>query len=727
MKHIPFFLIVALLMIMPWFWIPPGYVYTSEEPNFINYDIKLDRASSMWSKDNGFGAAGDPSNQSLLIPNAVFYHALREYGFDRSNTQKIYISFTFLSIAIGFSLFSSLFTKNSFIKSIGLLLYLFNFYTVASVGYTAKIFQLVLMPPLFYLTYMYLKNRKIAYLLQNYTWLFVFQGIFTNLPLAVNSFSIYPLALLYYMFSEKKWDIKRTFLDFMIILLTTLPILIHHLIIYRTVLVAMHEKPNLFVFSAIGTTFDLLFQFRGAWWEKSGHQGIHYFNLWRFYGHPLTIITTVIAIGTTILSSVRISWKKNIKYQVKSIFWLTFYVFGLSLASGFYFFPGFYQWLMSKVPLMVMFREPWAKFIPYVVFSISAMTLVVLDFFRKFDFKRFIVVSIILVLHILVQSYPFVTREIIDKEAVGWKRRLVKIPDYWEEYSRWTKVNQHVILPIPFGASPFNSLYNWYPGEIGNTILPMPCALGKTNVICDNNIDRYASILSTFVSKKSFDFLKLGGVDMVLTQEDLELTAEKERFEWQNKSLSELIEPVPVATFGGVIRLYRLDSQFIRPIVYATQNIKIVERNIDIASLPINEFGERGIFIFFDSSIPEIKKTSLPNIILHKASQTKYNVKITEASEPFILVFNQTYNSNWQIQSSLYRKNPPHFEVNSFANGWYIDPTLTCKGTRCEINLTIEFKPQKYFSTSVFLSFGIFFIVSVSMAIFTIIKVLQRK
>ena len=138
-KELYYLLLSTILVILPWFWIPKRFVYTSEEPNFINYDIKLEKASTMWTKDYGFGSAGDPSNQSLLIPNAVFYDTMRELGVDRSSTQKLFISFLFLSIAIGFRWFSSLFTTSSFVRSLGLSAYLFNFYMVGSLGYTAKI------------------------------------------------------------------------------------------------------------------------------------------------------------------------------------------------------------------------------------------------------------------------------------------------------------------------------------------------------------------------------------------------------------------------------------------------------------------------------------------------------------------------------------------------------------------------------------------------------------
>jgi len=718
--------VCLIVILMPWFWIPDGYVYTSEEPNFVNYDIKLNRASTMWTKDNGFGSPGDPSNQSLLIPNAVLYNAFRGFGLDRSGSQRMFISFTFMSIIVGFGLFSSLFTKSHFIRLLGLFFYIFNFYTVTSLGYTAKVFQLVLMPPLFYIAYKFLKTREYKYILLNYIWVFMFQGVFTNLPTAIVSMMIYVAALIYYLFFDENHNYKQIFVNFFVLIISLIPILIHHFVVYLTVLAVMSEIPSLFSFTAIGAPLNLLIQLRGVWWEKSGHVGIFYFNLWRFYDLLFTVLSTVGAISTVVISCVVLTWGKNFKTRKKSAFWLGFYLFGIGLASGFYFLPGLYQLLIDRVPLMVMFREPWAKFVPYAVFSLSAMTLVLLNEFNESNRKKFLIICAILILHLGIQSYPFISGKIIDSEVAGWKRRLVKIPDYWEEYSKWTEGSQKVVLAIPFGSTAFNSKYNWYPNDIGNTVLPMPCLLAKTNVICPNNTDRYSSILNTFTNNNSFDLLKLGGVDQVLIQDDLVITSNREQFDWQNQGIKEFIDVNTIATFGGKLRIFSVKAEFLRPKVYASQNIIGIDEVSDISKQSISSLGRDGVFVYSVDSLPKIVKTNLPEISFQKHSQTEYEVSIQNISDKFVLVFNEAYNKNWDLlmQGNIISN---HITVNGFANGWYVDKELICDEAPCNINLNIQFRPQKYFANTMYINIGLFLVSMLSLLIIYVKKIFSTK
>ena len=706
---------------MPWFWIPEGFVYTSEEPNFINYDIKIDRALTMWSKDNGFGAAGDPSNQSLLIPNAFFYHYLRELGLDRSQTQRLFISFIFLSITYSFWLFSTLFTKEKFLRSMGMLVYIFNFYVVTSIGYTAKTLQLVLMPALFYIVYRYIKTREIKYLFLSYIWLFIFQGGFTNLPLAVTSLAMYLVALLYYLFTEDNWNKKTVLVDFIVLVTLTVPVLLPHFIIYLTVLTAMKEMPALFTFTAIGAPLSLLFQMRGAWWEKSGHLGVLYFNLGKFYSHFLTVISAVIGIGMIIISTIVVTWDKSVNNRRNPTFWLAAYLLGIGLASGFYFLPGFYHFMMEHIPMMVMFRETWAKFVPLVVLSVAAMTLVLLDYLSKNDRKRFFITLLTIVIYLGVQSYPFFSGSIVDREVLSWKRRVVKIPQYWEEYSDWTKANQKVILPIPFGVTPFDSLYRWSPEDIGNTILPVPCILGQTNVICNNNTDKYINILKAFTDRRSFDWLQMGGVEMVMIQEDLDTSSYSDKHSWQMKEILNYVDAAPVASFGGKLRIYKIRDQYSRPIVYATQEVLSIDRNNKVTDLPLNDLIGRGIFVNTSDLVLPPNKTVLPEVSTQKISQTEYGVEILNASEPFVLVLNQSFDRNWNLNIGGKDLETQHFLVNGFANGWFIEPGLICDQKPCDIKIKIEFRPQQFFRYSVKTSL-MFFLISVSLVILIFIR-----
>ena len=647
----------------------------------------------MWTQDGGFGAPGDPSNQSLIVPNAVFYKTANILGFDRSETQKLFLSFIFLSIIISFGVFSSLISKNYFVRICGLVTYLFNFYMVTSIGYSAKTLQMILIPLIFFLTIRFLKTKDIKYILLSYISLYIFQGVFTNLPTAAVSLSSYFFALLYYLFCEKNKNLKITLRNFLFLLIPIVPIITHHGIIYTTVVSAMKDMPTYFSFTAIGAPLSLLFQLRGVWWEKSGHLGVNYFSLWSFYGNLFVVASTIVAVGAIIIYSIKTTWSNKLESKTRTAYWLFFYLFGLGLSSGLYFLPGFYSWLMNHLPFMIMFREPWAKFIPLVVFSFSALVLVLLDYLARFDRRGFVVVSLLLVTHLLVQSYPFVSGKIIDGEVVGWKRRLVKIPEYWEQYSHWTKNNQGVILPIPFGVTPFNSFYDWYGNSIGNSILPMPCILAKTNVICDNVFDKYVTILKKSLDKHSFEILTNGGVDFILIQEDLKITSNNELFDWQKEDVQKYIESKPTATFGNKLKLYRVIEKYRKPKIY------IISSN-----------------------------SSTPSSSFVQLSQADYSVSIPKVSTPFTLVFNQAFNKEWKItnKDNANRFEARHFIVNGFGNGWEVDPKLACKQLPCDINLSVNFMPQKYFSKSTMINTFFLLISSISIVAIAINKLLRK-
>lgn len=676
---------------MPWLWIPQGFLYTSEEPNFINYDNKLDRSNTMWTKDGALGAPGDPSNQSLLIPNAVFYKTAKNLSLRGSDTQKLFLSFILLSTITSFSLFSSLFTKNVYIKLLGILIYLLNFYTVTSIGYTAKTIQMVLLPLLFYLTTKLLQSKKTRYLFYNFIAIYIFQGVFTNLPTAVVSLSAYFFAFIYHLINTKFKDAFHATKNIILVITSITPVLVQQATIYAAVLSEMSNKPKLFAFSAIGAPLHLLLQLRGVWWEKSGHMGIDYFSLWPFYGNIVVSLVTIICLVSVLLISFKSSYEVGKNKSKKIVFWLLFYLLGIGLSSGLYFFPGAYQWLLNHFPPMVMFREPWAKFIPLVIFPLSALTLMVLSHLQKHNKKYFTFVVLLLGLHLSLQSYPFFSGKIIDSEVIGWKRRLVKVPEYWEEYANWTGNNQGAIFTIPFGVTPFNSHYSWYGNEAGNTVLPMPCVFGKSNVLCENQKDSFTEFVKESVGNKDLDFLKLGYIKYVLFQGDIKITDEVDQYTWQATAASQYLKDISAASFGNKLMVYEVKDEFLKPIIYATPE----------ANLAIN---------------------------FTKLNQASYQVKLKNIKEPFVLVFNQAFNTNWQLleQSTMSESSGKHLVYNNFVNGWEINPKEVCRNPICEANFTIRFKPQKNFQIASDIA-TIFFKFSLLAILLSFIKDMVKK
>jgi len=82
-----------------------------------------------------------------------------------------------------------------------------------------------------------------------------------------------------------------------------------------------------------------------------------------------------------------------------------------------------------------------------------------------------------------------------------------------------------------------------------------------------------------------------------------------------------------------------------------------------------------------------------PDIKYEKINKVSYKIYVGEAKEPFILMFNETYNPFWKIKG----ENFEHFLINGYANAWLVDK----KGN---FDLVLEYRLQKYFYVGVVIS-----------------------
>ena len=94
-------------------------------------------------------------------------------------------------------------------------------------------------------------------------------------------------------------------------------------------------------------------------------------------------------------------------------------------------------------------------------------------------------------------------------------------------------------------------------------------------------------------------------------------------------------------------------------------------------------------------SVKSVPSRSLgnPNINFEKINNVSYKISVGEAKEPFILMFNETYNPFWKIKG----ENFEHFLINGYANAWLVDK----KGN---FDLVLEYRLQKYFYVGVVIS-----------------------
>lgn len=137
---------------------------------------------------------------------------------------------------------------------------------------------------------------------------------------------------------------------------------------------------------------------------------------------------------------------------------------------------------------------------------------------------------------------------------------------------------------------------------------------------------------------------------------------------------------------------------------------------------------------------------TLPNVVFQEVNPTKYLVHVTNAKNPFILFFNESFNKQWQasyvsnssknvfegpflstdmanVKEIAYKNSydlyglflgktnetlENHFPINGYANGWYVEK----KG---DYNLLLEFKPQKEFMIGLLITAGGFIVVIVAL------------
>lgn len=719
---------------LPFLWLPKEYCINSEEQLFMDYDILLDKASYSWTNFSAYGSPAVASNHGLLIPNAFFYKILRNFGFSMGTTQKLFISTNILLLIFSFWLFASLLTKKKHLILLSLFVYFFNFYVAVSFTYTGKIFQLILTPLLFYLTYKYLETRKVLFIAFHFIIFFIFQGIFTNLTQLVALLPIYVFALLFYCLRMNK-KVFSTIKPLVVFLTITIPIYIYHgLIYYFSLYINLENIRDTTTFSALYTAVYKMLQLRGAWWEDAmGPNNIPYYRWSYFYNNPfIVLISFVLPIIVFYVSLI-----KN-KLDKSGLFFIVLYFFYFIMAIGISFFPSIYSLLYDYFPFFYIFREPWPKFTPGVIFSFSALIIIALKQLNEKN-KSYKFLLIFLITLVLVRGYPFFSPGFY----FYYKNDIANVPSYWQDYRNWTSNHKNSkILPIPFFKNRLEFKYNWYPNKIGNTDIEMPFVFSASNILRYYENDIFSSLILSSLQSNSFNFIKLAQIDYILIQNDLSFSDKKKNYNKQKEIVLKYAEKKPIASFGNKLFVYKVKPEYQIPSIYIPTNIKKISStknlidnnflsNIQDYKTVVFTTSENTTKYKYLMGIDFSKLKTTPSIKYQKINPTKYKVTIFRAKESFPLILEESYHDDWKIylNSNKPINQSHHLLVNGFLNSWVINPQELCKDTYCKTNrdgtfdveLIIEYWPQRLFTivynVNLFLFISAFVIIFISVII----------
>lgn len=162
----------------------------------------------------------------------------------------------------------------------------------------------------------------------------------------------------------------------------------------------------------------------------------------------------------------------------------------------------------------------------------------------------------------------------------------------------------------------------------------------------------------------------------------------------------------------------------INPILITSNNKAIIQINHTLDNVTF-------VLLTYDYHFDAIKFEKPPAITFQQINPTKYKVRVDNATQPFFLVFSESYDPQWKVYvesmpfrfneivaeydntgvkeakkemrftptdiSYLFKKplsDDMHRLVNGYANAWYINPEEVGKEN---FTVTIYFKPQSYY------------------------------
>ncbi|QQS61167.1 MAG: hypothetical protein IPN70_04765 [Candidatus Moraniibacteriota bacterium] len=659
----------------------------------------------LWNEGN-FGFADFLWQGTAFFPRSISFF-LFEAGFNSKNVQLIlyFVAINFIWYFSWWS-FKGIYNildfknvnKQSFLAAT---FYTFNLYMIITwhAGISDFLFILFAIAPLilkFFIKTLLFDNTKIIY--QGITF-----GLFISFLVNTGPFFLamfLPFLVSYLVVTSLKgfsiffYKIKLLIISFFVVIFLAAPfILLLFLAHGYTDKYWIESTSNAFIFSDAGLDgiFRLFLEyfFDKIWFGRFFHSYYPYYESWLAIGS----IYTLWICG---LFGMFYNFKNK---TIKDKYFIIFIIFSLLIAlfmakANQLPLGSLNEYLYEKVPVLALFRTPDTKFGLPIILILS----LIIGYFTLLYRKNKLVISFISFLIILQVGIFFSGIPIIEKRIGDGFQRIVVIP---EEYKNIANILNRDRLDGSIFMCPDESFFTNF--DYGNGFgLNGPDILGEI-------IERpviYGNGLTFGRSLKKYNFINNGSdVDLMniryfLIRKDIiknnkELSCEEIYF---NNSLKEIYN-----SSVGTLFINKLDN-------------------------------ENSNVIFSDKD---------NNVIVHKVSPLKYEIKVSHLSKKTDVEFLQSFHdgwkfypgTDWSIFNVLWKKDffqDTHRVFNGYANKWTIDPKYIKENFpkdsweenpdgSINVALSLYFKPQSYFYASVLIS-GISFFACISYLIFFFIK-----
>lgn len=592
--------IIALLSLTPLLWFKNGMIINGGDFDFPLTPINnLYRHLFTWDDRlfMGFdGSAWIPS----IFPYFTLLALLELIGFSIIAIQKLFFIYVFLIPGLSMYFLAKTLEKQGLdlIPIIASLYYMFNFYVMSRWhdGHPTLLMTYGVIPLI------------IAFLLkgmvENKARHYIYIGFFTlfldlSNPPMVAAFGILILVILVSKILIGEFKISMKSVKF-ITLALSLSILLnlwrilplanmvrqfHLQIPYNSLEVELYSSSK---FSSI---LELLRNL-GYWGFYTYFKDVPYFSFSNSYKNTSLIILSIFFIGLIVLPV--LIYKKSKRLMPLYIILLmgVFFSKGVHPPLG-----NIFKWLFENVPFFWLFRYPWNKFFPYIIFSYSILVAVtcklIYDLLRaKYkNSDRLIknMITLVSASFIFFYSYPLLTGEVIEGERKILPNFHVKIPPYFNELKDFINndVGDYKILLLPPQAFGYEA-YSWgYGGaDIMPHILQKPLVsgmAGSSGIIYSSQLrDLIRNIFSKSINVDLSKILGLINVKYIIQRNDINASFYDGTLSSEEIS-SFLLTQKNIKFYKriGEFDIYKISDSDYLPHIYVTSHGTLINGNIN--------------------------------------------------------------------------------------------------------------------------------------------------
>ncbi len=769
---------------------PKGYVFSGGDIiQYINLKNNFSNFLFTWNSASG------PGGFLQYFSYSVFYlpfYILSILNVSASSQSFlfffIFLSGSFVSFFVASKRFSRNLTKSFELRLIISIIYALNPYTLYvftyTWGYSPYLILYPLLPMIFSLTYSYfigknVFNKKLLGL----------GVVFFLANIAFGNFAFYISLVLFTLL----------FLLFMLVLKLNKGKLLYKLIAYlsiffvATMWTVITNVEGMFYGLTTMVSSASLFNL-GAWILYQRTTIISQLFLVPNVGYSVSTFSLFFVLGSIgFLAMFALSFKKMNKLSLSFLFLALISIFITAKGQGVI--SNALALKLFTLPVLNTLRSPdkTLVFLPffflififiglrdiyagnrYIEFSKSAKLHLKLNRLFKVHFRKFVLVCFILV---LIGVYPFFVGGIQSRYSFSFNNGtdyltssnsyLVHIPnDYFDAAKMLSQDGrQDKILSLPYAV--LNSV-GWanYPKwkDVGvdptGQIFTKPTIQAngantpfwqKWNFASNNNCTWIIKLMSLY------------NVQYLIYHKDVDsqfVNQTEGKINYlQDQGYISLIQSYP--NFD----LYNLSSVYFLPHIYPSSNITLIQGSPDLLLPSIisnNNTTNNAFFISSETignqwdSLLNYTQNSIfnttdatPKIIFKEINPTNYQIKIQNATQPFFLIFSESYDPQWKaypdndktifgniianysavgVQEAnsltsftpgdvnhLFEKALPdsdHYMVNGYVNAWYIDPSQVASNHNGTFEITLYYQPQSYYYLGLAIS-GTMFVICV--------------